>query len=472
MTTGSSEPTATAAPAIWGAVPQRNKNFTGREELLTRLRQQVLNADAAAVLPNAMHGMGGVGKTQLAVEYAYRFASNYELVWWISADQPGLIKLTLAGLAPRLGLSGLAPGRVEDALTAVLEALRRGKPLDRWLLIFDNADQPEHIRAFMPSGPGHVIVTSRNRRWDQEANAIEVDVFTRQESQQFLARRDPGITLADAGLLAEALGDLPLALEQAGSLLAETVMTPTVYLGLLEEEASRVLAEKSPTSGYPLPVAATWSLSEARVREQTPYAMELLQRCAFLGPAPISIELLERGKYVLGPPIQETLRDPIRMSRAIRALGRYSLARIDNYRRTIQVHRIIQRLIRDELPPDDQYKLRHEVHLLMAAADPGDPDAIENWPKYDELLAHVGPSEAVTCRSDEVRQLTQNIVRYLYITGNYTEALERATAALDRWTEDSGENDRFVLIMSRLEKCRSCRAWRGTKKHSTSLVIS
>ena len=449
-------PVRAVFPVIWGSVPQRNKNFTGREALLDKLRERVLRKDTAAVLPHAMHGMGGVGKTQLAVEYAYRYARDYEVVWWISADQPGLIRSTLAGLAPRLGLTGLAPGRVEDAVSAVLDALRRGKPKDRWLLIFDNADQPEQIRSFMPSGPGHVIVTSRNRRWDQVADAIEVDVFSREESQKFLDRRDPGIAARDADRLAEALGDLPLALEQAASLLTETVMTPKTYLDLLEEQASRVLGERPSTTDYPLPVAAAWSVSVTKLRAQTPSAMELLQRCAFFGAAPIPLELLERGRYVLGPPMQETLRDPILMGRAVRALGRYSLARIDNYRRTLQVHRVIQILLREELPEKDQYKLRHEVHLLMAAADPGDPDTIENWPKYEELLAHLGPSEAVTCRTKEVRQLTQNIVRYLYITGNYTAALESANHALTRWIDDSdkkdpGENDSHVLIMSRLK---------------------
>jgi tetratricopeptide (TPR) repeat protein len=444
----------TTAPYIWGNVPQRNKNFTGREDLLRELERRagaLRGSPFTAIIPQALYGLGGVGKTQLAIEYAYRYANKYQVVWWVPADQIALIRSTLAALAPRLGLTEIPPGRIEDSVAAVLDSLRRGEPFDRWLLVFDNADQPEPIREFMPHGPGHVIVTSRNRGWDRFVEALEVNIFTRDESLSYMQRRVKGITRADADRLAEELGDLPLALDQAAALLTEMVMTVDVYLHLLAEESDRILGENPAPSDYPLPVAAAWSLSVTRLQEQTPYAMELLQRCAFFGPAPIPLDQLDRGRYVLDPPLRDTLRDPILMSRAIRALGRYSLVRIDNFRRTLEVHRIIQRLIRNELDAKDQFAMRHEVHLLLAASDPGDPDDIKNWSKYAELLGHVGPSEVVTCRTDFVRRLAQNIVRYLYISGNYSSALTSADKALAQWTADSGEDDQYVLIMARLK---------------------
>jgi tetratricopeptide (TPR) repeat protein len=437
-------------PEIWGNVPQRNKNFTGRTELLADLRERV-TAEVTALVPHALHGMGGVGKTQLAIEYAYRFASKYQVVWWVPADQTALVRATLAALAPRLGITGLVPGRVDEAVSAVLDALRRGEPYGRWLLVFDNADQPELIRGLMPAGHGDIIVTSRNRGWSEVADALEVDVFTRAESKEFLARRVAGIRGSEADRLAEEFGDLPLGLEQAAAWLVQTAMTVDAYLHLLEKEGGRLLGENPAPSDYPLPVAAAWSLSVARLRTQTPYAMELLQCCAFFGAAPIPLDLLERGRYILRSPLQDTLKDPILLGRAIRALGRYALVRIDNYRRTLEVHRIIQRLIRDDLDKDTRFRLRHEVHMLLAATDPGDPDEIENWPKYQDLLAHVGPSEVVECRTPEVRRLAQNIVRYLYITGNYSSALSSADKALARWTEDSSQDDPYVLIMTRLK---------------------
>lgn len=437
-----------SVPAVWGNVPQRNKNFTGREDLLVNLRRRIADEEVAALLPHALHGMGGVGKTQLAIEYAYRYQADYDLVWWIPADQETLVRSTLAALAPRLNLTDIAPGRIEDAVNAVLDALRRGNPYRRWLLIFDNADQPEPIRTLMPHGPGHVLVTSRNHRWEGLADTVEVDVFTRSESVAFLHRRVPHIEQQDDDRLADEVGDLPLALEQAGAMLAETAMSVDTYLDLLKQEAGKILGE-SPPSDYPVPVAAAWSLSVQRIRNETPHAMDLLRRCAFFGPDPIPKELLDRARYVLGPPLKDVLGDPIVMSRAIRSLGRYALVRIDNLNKTLQVHRLIQKLLRDELSEEEAGKVRHEVHLLLATADPGDPDDFSNGPKYVELLAHAGPALVLECRQSDGRRLARNLVRWLYIVGDFTTAQEFAEQALARWIEDSGEDDPDVLMMSR-----------------------
>lgn len=444
------DPDAISVPVIWENVPQRNMSFTGREDLLTELRQHV-SARPVAFVPHALYGLGGVGKTQLAAEYAYRYAGQYQVICWIPADNMALVRSSLAALAPRLGIANLAPGGIEEAVSVVHDALRRGQPYERWLIIFDNADQPDSIRSMLPIGPGDVIVTSRDRGWAQVADALEVDVFSRDESARFLARGVAGITGDDAHRLAEAFGDLPLGLEQAAAWLTQTAMTVDTCLGLLEQKGSRVLAERPGLSDYPVPVAAAWSLSVARLRSQTPDAMDLLQCCAFFGPAPVSLEFLDRGRLAPESPLQRILDDPAILGWAIRALGRYSLARVDSHRRTIEVHRVIQRLICDELDTDSSLRLQHEVHLLLAAADPADPDDINNWQEYSSLLAHVGPSEIVRCRAPDVRRLAQNIVRYLYVTGNYSSALASADKALYRWSEDSGEEDPGVLIMTRLK---------------------
>jgi tetratricopeptide (TPR) repeat protein len=441
---------AAKVPVVWGNVPQRNMNFTGRAELLADLRQRV-TVGTTALVPQALHGLGGVGKTQLAIEYAYRHASDYEVIWWIRADQAALIRSSLAALAQRLDIPGVDPGRVEEAVAAVLEALRRGEPHAPWLLVFDNADEPELIQPFMPNGPGDVIITSRNHNWERVVSALEVNVFVRPESQEFLRRCVPGISRADADRLADEFGDLPLGLEQAAAWLAQTAMTVDAYLELLRKEYGRILGEIPPSPAYPIPVAAAWSVSVSSLSAKTPDAMELLQFCALFGPAPIQLDFLDRGPFMGDTPLPKTVKEPILLGRAIRALGRYALARIDNHRRTLEVHRIIQRLIRDELDGETLDRLRHGVHMILAAADPGDPDNSDSWPRYADLLHHVGPSEVVQSQDPKVRRLAQNIVRYLLITGDYGEALTSSNKALRIWGADSEPNDRYILAMTRLK---------------------
>jgi tetratricopeptide (TPR) repeat protein len=435
-----------SVPAVWGYVPQRNKNFTGRLILLDNLRASLTADTTTAVLPHTLHGLGGVGKTQLATEYTYRYQSEYDVVWWVPADEPSLVRPALAALASQLGLE-VTLGRTEETIAAVRNALRTGVPYSRWLLVFDNADEPEDLEEFLPQGPGHVLITSRNRRWDDIVETIEVDVFTREESVEFLGRRVEGMDARDAGRLAEDLGDLPLALEQAGALQAQSGMSTSEYLGLYQKAAGRLLAEGSPAN-YPVPVAAAWSVSVGQVARHMPMALELLRRCAFFGPEPIRRDLLNNGRNVLGPPLRDFLDDPILVSRAIRELGRYALARIDNNRKTIQVHRIIQRLLRDEIADSDAHTMRHEVHQLLAAADPLEPRDAANWPAYAELYAHIAPSDVISCRQPNVRLLVINIVRYLYAIGDFVSALSDADRAIERWTAESGPDNRDLLVMS------------------------
>jgi tetratricopeptide (TPR) repeat protein len=429
-------------------VPQRNKNFTGREDLLDQLRAGVAT-DVTAVVPHALHGLGGVGKTQVAIEYAYRYRSEYDVVWWISADQPVLVRSSLAALAPRLGLPPATATGIEEAATAVLNALRRGDPYDRWLLIFDNADQPEDINDSIPRGPGHVLITSRNHRWQAVVETVEVNVFSRAESVAFLNKRvSNALSEPDATQLAQELGDLPLALEQAGALQAETGMSVDEYLMLLKEQTSDLLAENKP-SEYPASMTAAWRLSVSRLNEQLPEAVELLRCCAFFGAEPIPRDVFMRAVQGVQPQLNGLFAKPILLARAIRELNRFALARIDTVSRTLQVHRLIQALLREELPPMKQGLFQHDAHLLLAAAAPKNPDDAAHWPLYAELAAHVVPSGLDTSQDPAIRKFALDIVRYLYVSGDRQSARDLLERLLDRWKADSGANHPDVLDAQR-----------------------
>lgn len=203
-----------ATERVWGNVPLRNPNFTGRELLLRQLREELSEHAKASVLPQTLHGFGGVGKTQIAVEYAYRFAQEYDLVWWIPAERRSDVLNSLDELGRHLKVSAIED--LEQRARAVLNRL--GVVQYPWLLVYDNAGGPDDLNPFMPSlGSGHVILTSRNVEWATGWRPIDVTVFQRGESIELLHKSNIPITDASAGQLAEKLGDLPLALEQAAN---------------------------------------------------------------------------------------------------------------------------------------------------------------------------------------------------------------------------------------------------------------
>jgi tetratricopeptide (TPR) repeat protein len=443
-------------PAIWGGVPTRNKNFTGRGDILARLRDSVSSRITAVLpekdpndpLPQGVHGMGGVGKTAIAIEYTHRFASDYDLVWWIPADQLASVRGSLATLAARLHLEAQPAAGIDGLIVAVLDALRRGEPYDRWLLIFDNADQPEDINDLIPRGPGDVLVTSRNHRWDAVINTVPMDVFLRAESKEFLRKRVPGLTETDADALAKELGDLPLALEQAGAMLSETGMPVDEYLRLLKDQVTEIMGHGT-SLDYPRSMTAAWRLSVDAMRDRVPPALELLRCFAFFGPEPIPRSVFRRGVRETGTPVSEVIANPILMASAIRELARYALVSLDGG--AVKVHRLIQALLRDELTPEEQAAYRREAHHILAGAAPDDPDNARNWPRFKDLLPHVNAeaAELAKSREPEVRDLALRTMRYLYQSGDYASGRALAERFIEQWAKDSGPDSSDVLRAQR-----------------------
>ncbi|MEV6235170.1 FxSxx-COOH system tetratricopeptide repeat protein [Lentzea sp. NPDC051838] len=433
-------------PPVWGPIPLRNPDFVGRGALLEQLRRRLLEPGTTAVLPEALHGMGGVGKSQTVIEYIYQHASEYDVVWWISAEHPAQITASLTELAKRLGVPGTS---ADTAIPAVLEALRRGRPYSRWILVFDNADRPEAVRQFFPSGIGHVVVTSRNSEWAGVARPVEVDLFTRAESIELLQRRDPLLPRADANRLAEALGDLPLAIEQAAAWRAQTGMQVDEYLDLLEQGRTELL-EVGNSSDYQLPVAAAWNVPLRRLEAEHREALQLLQVCAFFGPEPISRRWFSGVRAAPVPDeLAEAFEDPIRLNRAVREISRYSLAKLDHRNNTLQLHRLVQAVLKNRVTPAEQDNLRHAVHVLLLNGDPGDPEDSTTWSRYAELLPHATVSRAVESGDRGVRVLMINLARYLLASGDYGGALELSENAVQVWQRNLGESNLHTVEMTR-----------------------
>jgi len=434
-------------PPVWN-VPTRNATFTGRNDVLEKLREQLVGSNTAVVLPLALYGYGGVGKTQVALEYAHRYMADYDIVWWVPSEQPELVSPAFAELASRLSIR--VGESFAEAAQAAHEALRRGTPYGRWLLIFDNADEPASLEPYFPSGSGHVLVTSRNPAWSRVAEPVEIDVFTRQESLEHLQRRVPALGDQEAMMVAEALGDLPLAIEQAGAWLAETGTPAAEYVEQLTKRSAAVLALSQP-SDYPTPVAVTWQLAFDRLHRESPAAARLLELCAYFAPEPISLSLIYSDEMISSlVELDPRLKERIILGQLIREIARYSLAKVDRGNNSIQVHRLIQAVIRAQLEAADTWEdTEHEVHRVLVGARPrqGDIDDPENWPRYDWIWPHLGASEAADCDEEDTRQLLIDRVRYLWKRGEFEAALAFGRRLEEKWRERLGPDDRQTLYL-------------------------
>ncbi|MEU8790633.1 FxSxx-COOH system tetratricopeptide repeat protein [Streptomyces sp. NPDC048643] len=442
-----------STPAIWSA-PQRNNTFTGRDVILDRVRDQ-LGGGISVVLPQpqALYGLGGVGKTQVALEYVHRFMADYDLVWWISAEDPGNVVSSLAELAARIG----APSG-EDINLASQEAvqmLARGAPTKRWILIFDNADDPARLTRFFPAGGGgHILVTSRNQAWAQQGASLPIDVFLREESVEHLTRRASGLTVEEADRVATAVGDLPLAVEQAAAWLAETATPIEEYLRQLAEQTTEVLDLNQPAD-YPQTVAATWNISIARLRERSPASVRLLQLCAFLAAEPISSHLLYSKEMIDAlRPYDPALQESLLLGRVIREIGRFALAKVDQVSNSIQVHRLVQAVIRSQLTEEEQRQARHVVHTVLAGCRPDGDEPIddpETWPRFGVIWPHLAASDARNCTDSATRRLLIDRVRYLWKRGEFPGAQALAEELLAHWEPILGEDDvQFLYLRCQL----------------------
>ncbi|HEY3606360.1 MAG TPA: FxSxx-COOH system tetratricopeptide repeat protein [Pseudonocardiaceae bacterium] len=443
----------TTSPMVWGGVPPRNPNFTGREELLEQLNQRLEPGATTAVLPQALHGLGGVGKSQLAVEYAYRHRGDFDVIWWIPAELPVQIQSSLMELGQRLGL--VESNEVNVVVSVVMDALkgsaRGGRQIPaNWLLVFDNAEDPESVMPYLPNGgPGRILVTSRNSQWLNLARPLEVDVFQRDESVELLQRRGPELDDGDADRLASALGDLPLAIEQAAAWRAETGMPAEEYIQLLNEKQAEMLGLPGPLD-YQRSVAAAWNLSLDKLQASNPTALRILQVCAFFAPEPIPRAMFANGRSVsVLPDLDRALRDRLRLNEAIRDINRYALARIDHRNNSIQMHRLVQAVLITQMSEEEQDVLRHGAHLLLAANLPDAPDDDEQWPKYGQLYPHVIASNAIECEDSAVRELVFNQTQYLYHWGEHQASRDLAQQVYRVWQARLGPDHPDTLKVGR-----------------------
>lgn len=430
----------TALPPIWNVPFRRNPAFTGREGELARLAT-ALQADGTVAVTQVLQGGGGVGKTTLAVEYAYRQRTLFDTVWWIRAEEPA----TLIGDYANLGVACRVAETSESDQHLVAAAVRRWlEDHDRWLLILDNAEAPDAKLGLeapldRPVGllpqivHGQVLITTRNTSWEEHAAVAELEVFSPAEAVAFLLARSDSTDEQAAATVAELLGWLPLALEQAGAYVRETRLPLTGYLDRLRQFPAITLTKGSPRDRNPADtVATTWQVSLERV-QPIPGAVALLEVYAFLGPEEMPRDLLTQQLSAAVEEFTELADDPFAVDEAVAAIRRYGLVKVSQH--ALVMHRLLQQVIRDSLDPDRRVERTASAIRLIRGVFPADSTDPETWPVYAHLLPHAlaVTSHAQTRDSepDATAWLLTQAGLYLWQRGDLQQAhglLERALA--------------------------------------------
>ena len=421
-------------PGAWNVPYARNVHFTGRGDELADLRKSLVSHDPLRRV-QVICGLGGVGKTQLALEYLYRNRSDYKIIWWINADEPATLALGYAKLATQIGMHVPEGTSLDD----IRHALRR-KLNERsdWLLIFDNAAGVEDIKNYLPTErTGHVIVTSRNPNWESIARTLALRPMKRVDSVQFLLHRT-GASQTDTsvGMLAQALGDLPLAMEQAAACIERTRIDFGGYLKRFETHWAELLGEVKTAGDYPDSVEMTWEISFRQLQQEAPRAADLLNLLSFFGPDAIPHDLLRTGAAVLPEALEKMASDDLTLREAIASLRSYSLIEDDG--RLMGVHRLVGTLVRDRLT-DQERKIWAETAIKMVVCGfRFDTYDLASWDSCAALLPHalaaawhaeandVAPRPTVTVLDDAGRYLIKR-AQYGEAKGLFERALALAT---------------------------------------------
>jgi tetratricopeptide (TPR) repeat protein len=408
-------------------LPARNPTFTGREKVLEALHAQLRAVpNAAEPRAAAIYGLGGVGKTELALEYAYRHAADYDVAWWVPGDRTTSTVAALAELARHLGVEVMA-----DQGDMVVGLFRELRGRDRWLLVYDNAGQAEDLAPLLPpGGSGHLLITSRNLAWTRVRVPLALRVLERVESVAFLRRRTH-TDEANADALSELLGDLPLALEEAAAYVEETQVGLGAYLRLARERMSELFGLEQPTRDEQR-VATTWSVALDRVQVEAPAAEALLDLCAFFARDDIPRELPGRFPERLPHPLAQAAGDPLAYNDAIRALGRYSLATVTPT--ALAVHRLVQAVVRARLDHTSQRRWAGVAVGLLYESFPDRSWEAPTWPTCQRLLPHVlaatEHAEHLGVAGEEAGALLDRVSDYLRGRGQPRQARPIAEGAL------------------------------------------
>ncbi len=432
----SQQGTVVGEQGYWGMPYRRNLFFTNREETLRHLHQR-LHTQTTTVQAYALSGMSGIGKTQTAIEYAYRHRADYQYVFWLTSDTHETLITDVVAVAEKLDL----PEKKAQDQQITVRAVKRWLQQHRdWLLVLDNADNLKLVRDFIPHDvTGHILLTTRAHAFGGLAQRFALDKMGQQEGALFLLRRAgllaPDQTLTHASTtnityaqhICALVDGFPLALEQAGAYIEEVSCSLKEFIDLYQTHPAALLKWRGGTANEQQePVANVLALSLQKVEQANPAAAELLRFCAFLQPEAIPVELFsEEAAAELGPVLGPVAAHKVERNNALSTLLNFSLVQRDASADTLAVHRVTQVVIRDMLDETARRLWIERVVRALNSVFP-DPRFYESWRLCQNCLPAVQVCadmiEQWDLRIVEVARLLTRAGYYLMRRGRYVEA--------------------------------------------------
>jgi nucleoside phosphorylase/tetratricopeptide (TPR) repeat protein len=435
---GNANPKSLSFPPIWNVPYSPNVYFTGREGILADLHKALTKGKPTAITqPHAVYGLGGIGKTQTALQYAHLHRDDYQAIFWVHADSHASLINDYFNLADLLNLSVAQKQDPDYIVTAVK---RWFQAHDRWLLIFDNAEDLEMVSSFFPTGAaGNILLTTRRQATGTIAQQIRVENMSTDEGALFLLRRAKVILLhtpleqiyqtdlQKAQEISRILSGLPLALDQAGAYIEETKCSLAEYLEIYQKRRADLLTRRGTvSSGHPDSVATTFSLLYERVKKNNNGAIALLKLCAFLQADAIPTEIINiEGAPELASELLSIASDPFERNRAIEELLQHSLLYRDTNANILTIHRLVQAVIKDSMTQDEQ---QHWGELAVQAVNHAFPPRGDytTWPTCQRYFPQAQECAELIKRwkltSVDAFHLLDKTANYAYQRAQYEEA--------------------------------------------------
>ena len=421
-------------------LPPANPHFTGRADRLAAIHTAFQKPQSEIAITQAIAGLGGVGKTQLALSYAHAHRDRYDLIWLLQANEPAV----LDGELRQLGMTLHLPVQTADAATVRQMVLSWLNGSDkRWLLLYDNADEitPQELRPYLPGGSGHVLITSRRPHWPS-AQKLTLDVFTEAEAAAFWQHRLNQSQADGLAQLAAELGYLPLALELAAAYMNANQKTAARYLALYRAQRQALWRRQPAPDDYGKTMTTTWQMTFDHAR-QTPGAAALLNLCCFLAPDDIPLVLITEYAAALPKELAAVMADELALDAALAALQTYSL--VQQTDGALTIHRLVQTVARDRMPSETALAWAEAAASLLNTAWPFDQYKLEAWPASARLLPHllavIEAAVQQNLETTDVARLNNEAGFYMHTaTGEYAAARTYMERALAIWEKALGSD--------------------------------